>query len=265
MPRANVMSLLSKKASGCWAVGCFAIHNLEFIRAVLGAAECEGAPVILSLDAEDSSLRGLEVLAAAAQCAASRASIPVAVHLNHAKRFDFLLEALDAGLDSVMFDGSALPLEENIALTQKAAHLAHEGGAVIEGEAVPLKEPADIPTLGRFVRETGVDSLAVTLPPRGVAVEPLLRELVQVLPVPLALHNGSTLGEAGLLQAVRSGVRKVNVHTELFSAFTLAVCRDMDSGRGCSLAALESGVDALTSCVRNRLRLLGSSGRAGVF
>ncbi|WP_415518640.1 MAG: class II fructose-bisphosphate aldolase [Desulfovibrio aminophilus] len=263
MPRANVMSLLGKHPSDGWAVGCFAVYNLEFIRAVTDAAEIEAAPAILSLDAEDSSRRGLEALAAAALHAAGRASVPIAVHLNHAKRFDFLLAALDAGLDSLMFDGSALPLEENIDLTQKAAHLVHEGGGVIEGEVGVLNGPEDITVFRRFVRETEVDSLAVTLSPRGPAWEPLVRELVRELPAPLVLHNGSVLGEAGLKQAVRAGIRKVNVHTELFSVFTQAVCRDMDSGQGCSLAALESGVDALTSCVRNRLRLLGSSGRAG--
>jgi fructose/tagatose bisphosphate aldolase len=263
MPRSNLIQILRNGHANTWAVGCFAVHNLEFIQAVVRAAEIEAAPAMLSLDAEGSSLRDLEDLAAAALHAAERACVPIAVHLDHARRFDLLLAGLDAGITSVMFDGSSLPWEEKIALTRKAVHLAHDAGAHIEGEAGPLCETADMEQARLFAEATGVDCMAVTLPPDCGRTGPaLVRELARHLSLPLVLHGGSTLPPALVGEAVRAGIRKVNVRRKLSRVFAQTLLQNLDPESGC-LAALDSGVEALTHCICGHLRLFGSNGKAG--
>lgn len=161
-----------------------------------------------------------------------------------------------------MFDGSALPLAENIALTQKAAHMAHEAGAAIEGEAGPLAGPEDLEKALLLARETGVDCLAVSFSSgKAESAASFIEKLVRDQAPPLALHGGSTLGRGGLIQAVRAGVRKVNAHSEPSRIFAQAVGRALTPGSPCCLAALDCGVEALTIWARGKLRQLGSSGR----
>ena len=117
-----------------WAVGHFNIHNQEFIRAVVQAAESERSPAILAVGMMSVKYMGLQPLISACQSISRETEVPIAVHLDHARDLDTVKQALELGINSVMFDGSSLGFEENVEKTTKVVEMAHDCGATAEGE-----------------------------------------------------------------------------------------------------------------------------------
>lgn len=243
------------------ALGCFSVYNLESLLAVVNAAEAEGKPVVVSLDEDDLGRDKFGPLAQAALFMARKADVPLAVHLNHGRTLNGIREALELGLPSVMFDGSSLGLEENIRLTREAGELAHEAGVEIEGEFGPLSAKSeDLSGVLDFLERTGLDFLAFSVPKGLSRFEyaeriALLAELAAKAAVPLVLHGASRLPEDLLRQALRSGVRKVNVHTEILRALARGIRRgrSRDAAEN-PLVWLEAAVEEVQSVARERIR-----------
>ncbi len=262
-----------------WAVGHFNIHNQEFIRAVVRAADQERSPAILAVGMLSVKYMGLEPLISACQVISKETDVPIAVHLDHARDVDVVKQALDCGINSVMFDGSALEYEENVEKTTKVVQMAHEFGATAEGEIgiVPhgtaSVSEADMTNPARaveFAERTGVDFLAVSLgsvhgmKTAGASLnQDLLRQLHQQIPVPLVLHGASGVVDDHIKAAVENGIRKINVNTGLkvvlknFLSDKLA--KDPDSDL---LDDFDLGMDAVNASVAARMRLFGSSNKA---
>lgn len=224
------------------AIAAFSVYNLEQAEAVCAAAGDERAPILLQ--AGSSAFRYAErgALAALSLACAQAAAVPVGVHLDHATDLDEIDACLAAGYGSVMYDGSALPLERNIEGTRRVVERAHAAGAWVEGElagiagdedasaaasAGALTDPA---SAERFVRETGVDALAIAIGNvHGISATPPVLDFERLerirarVDVPLVLHGASGLSEDELRRAVALGVAKVNVNTELRRAFRQAV------------------------------------------
>lgn len=262
-----------------WAVGHFNIHNQEFIRAVVRAADQERSPAILAVGMLSVKYMGLEPLISACQVISKETDVPIAVHLDHARDVDVVKQALDCGINSVMFDGSALDYEENVEKTTKVVQMAHEFGATAEGEIgiVPhgtaSVSEADMTNPARaveFAERTGVDFLAVSLgsvhgmKTAGASLnQDLLQQLHQQIPVPLVLHGASGVVDDHIKAAVENGIRKINVNTGLkvvlknFLSDKLA--KDPDSDL---LDDFDLGMDAINASVAARMRLFGSSNKA---
>jgi len=262
-----------------WAVGHFNIHNQEFVRAVVRAADQERSPAILAVGMLSVKYMGLEPLISACQVISKETDVPIAVHLDHARDVDVVKQALDCGINSVMFDGSALDYEENVEKTTKVVQMAHEFGATAEGEIgiVPhgtaSVSEADMTNPARaveFAERTGVDFLAVSLgsvhgmKTAGASLnQDLLRQLHQQIPVPLVLHGASGVVDDHIKAAVENGIRKINVNTGLkvvlknFLSDKLA--KDPDSDL---LDDFDLGMDAVNASVAARMRLFGSSNKA---
>jgi fructose/tagatose bisphosphate aldolase len=247
------------------AVGCFSVYNLESLLAVVAAAEAEGKPAVVSLDEHDLRHGKLGPLAQAALFMARKADVPLAVHLNHGRTLTGIREASELGLPSVMFDGSDLSQEENTRLTREARELAHNAGAEIEGEYGPLlAQSEDLPPVLDFLERTGVDFLAFSVP-KGLPHSEyagriaLLAELIIRTSVPLVLHGASRLPEDLLRQALRSGVRKVNVHTEILRALARGIQKGQsrDAAKN-PLVWLETAVEEVQNMVRERTQLYHS-------
>lgn len=240
-------------------IACVSVYNLETIQAVLKAAEQENAPIMLSIGNEAIAYAGLEALGSAAIRSARAASVPATVHLNHARSLDLIIRALDLGFGSVMFDGSGLPLAENIRLTRRAVQLAREAGAAVEGELGPLCGPvigaddADMADLAaRFARKTQVDILAFSIPPGGMDDLSILRLLADTLPVPLAIHGAEKLGPDGAAKVHSLGALKVNFHTGVKRAM-LQGLRSSVCGEAAPMAALTNAYESVTLFVRGKL------------
>jgi len=221
-------------------IGAFNMHNLEMLPDMIRAAKEMGAPIIIQTSVDTAKYIGYNVIVAVVEELANSMIVDVALHLDHAKDFDAIKDAIEAGYSSVMFDGSSLPFKENIEKTKQVVEYAHVRGVSVEGElgtiggteeGVSVSEedkeytrPNDAVT---FVRETGVDVLAVGIGTNHGQFKsktnvkiPLLKEIHQVVDVPLVIHGGTGVKEEDYPDLINNGIRKFNVGTELLVNWT---------------------------------------------
>ncbi|MBW8737780.1 MAG: class II fructose-bisphosphate aldolase family protein [Streptomyces turgidiscabies] len=246
MPIVTTGELITRAAAARSAVAAFNVITLEHVEAVIAGAEKAGSPVVLQVSENAVKFRygRLLPLARAAASAAERASVPVALHLDHVRSDDLLRQAPGAGFSSVMYDAARLPYAENLAATRAAADWAHAQGLWIEAELgqvggkdgrAPLDahEPGartDPAEADAFVADSGVDALAVAvgsshaMTTRTATLDhDLLNRLSATLDVPLVLHGSSGVPDDQLIAAVAGGITKVNVGTALNIAMTGAI------------------------------------------
>lgn len=259
------------------AAASFNTYNLETTHAIIGAAELERAPVFLAAGRGALDHAGFDVLVAAMRTAADAASVPVAVHLDHAADLSLIRRAVEAGFTSFMADGSALTFDDDVALLRAARSVV--GASLLEAElggvggdedrsgaqhtAIPMTDPGEAAAL---VAATGIDSLAVAIGNahglyRGEPRLDLARlvAVATAAPVPLVLHGASGIPDAQLVACVERGVRKVNVNTELRRAFHDALATPLAgaAAAGYDLPALFApAVAAVAAVAAGTIRLL---------
>lgn len=247
----NGREVLAWAVSRHCAAASFNTYDLALTRAVIAAAEAEDTPIFLAAGAGALDHAGFALLSAVVLAAAEEATVPVAVHLDHATDPELVERAVAAGFTSVMVDGSTLAFEQNVALLQAARTAV--GPWALEGELggvggsedragsqhsdVPLTDPDEA---AAFAERTGIDSLAVAIGnAHGVYKgEPRLdldrlAAIEAVSPVPLVLHGASGIPDGLLAACIERGVRKINVNTELRRAYfeQLAAGLAADAGR----------------------------------
>ncbi|MBX3030632.1 MAG: class II fructose-bisphosphate aldolase family protein [Chloroflexi bacterium] len=258
------------------AIAAFNVIGIEHAEAIATGAERATRPVILAISQNCVTWHGaLAPIAAAALAVARAASVPVGVHLDHAVSRELVIEAIDLGIDSVMFDASALDDAANRLATAEVAGAGHARGAWVEAElgAVGGKDGihsatarTDPDAAVRFVEATGVDALAVAVgssharPTRDAALDlALVARLRAVVPVPLVLHGSSGVSDDGLAAAVGAGLTKINIATQLNRVFSAAV-RDTlaaDPAMVDPRRYLGPGRDAIAEEVARLLDVLG--------
>jgi fructose-bisphosphate aldolase class II len=260
------------------AVAAFNVHNMEFVQGVVGAAEDEGSPVILMIGEPMIPFAGLDMLVAICRKAAEASSVPMAIALDHGKKRENIQRCIELGV-SVMFDGSNLPFQDNIALTKEYAALAHAAGVSIEGEigAIGGAEDEDVDGAAsltdpmqaiEFAERTGVDALAISIGNRhGFYKRPpllnmeILSMVAAAVRMPIVLHGGSDVPDAEIRKAIRCGIRKVNVGTELKYAFfsTLKERLNQDPMPYQPPAVLAQARAAVRELARSKIRLFRSA------
>ena len=230
----EILELAEQK--GC-AVGAFNTPNLEFVTAVLNAAERLNEPVIISHAQIHEDAAPLAVIGPVMVQAAKMAKVPVCVHLDHCEDLDYMEQALEMGFTAVMYDGSTLSYEENVTNTRKAVEMARKYGAHVEAELgrMPSREGGETEADGpvytdpelavQFCRETGIDALA---PSFGTAhgvykSKPVLdldrvKVISELTGLPLVMHGGSGVSDEDYRVAIRNGIRKVNYYTYMSKA-----------------------------------------------
>lgn len=262
-------------------MGAFNFITLECGEAIVTAAERAGAPVILQLSQNAVTYHGsLEPVAAACRALAEGSRVPVAIHLDHATSRELCERAVGAGFASVMLDASNRPWEDNVRLTTETAAWVHKRGAALEAELGVVGGKNGIHAPGartdpddarRFVELTGVDALAVAVGTshamlnRNAQIDfELIVRLRTSVPVPLVLHGSSGVRDEDLAEAVRRGITKVNIATQMNQAFTSAVRAHLERDAAVvdPRKYLGSGRDAMAAAVAAKLRLFGSAGRA---
>lgn len=223
-----------------YAVGAFNVENMEMIQAVIHAAEKLGRAVILQTTPSTLKYAEPELFFANVNVLAKKASVPVVMHLDHGNSYELAERALKAGYSSIMIDGSKLPLEENILLTQKTRKLCEEFGASIEAELGSIGGKEDeltaenaytnVEDAKRFVAETGIDALAVAIgTAHGIYKSKpnidlkRLEEIRSCVDVPLVLHGTSGVADETVKACIQRGICKVNYATDLRIAFTKGV------------------------------------------
>lgn len=225
------------------AIGAFNTPNLECINAVLNAAEKLDVPVILSHAELHEDVAPLDIIGPVMVEAAKKAKVPVCVHLDHCETMSYMEKALEIGFTGVMYDGSVLPYEENVANTKKAVEMAKKYGANVEAELGQMasREGGSDENAGgpvytdpelaeKFSAETGIDALA---PSFGTAhgiykSKPVLDlERVKVIAektgLPLVMHGGSGVSDEDYRIAIANGIRKINYYSYMSKAGVSAV------------------------------------------
>lgn len=238
--------LLANALLGGYAVGYFEAWDVYSLEAVVEAAEAAQSPVILGFGGvmmEPGWLDGggLERLAALGLATAQNARVPVALLLNEVTTFAQTVRGLKAGFNAVMLDSSALPFEVHVQLTRQVVEVAHAVGAAVEAEVGELPDASgemgggsghstDPEQARRFVAETGIDALAVsvgnvhTLTGGKATIDwERLAAVHQAVSVPLVIHGGTGFPDEAVSQAIALGVAKFNYGTALKRAFLQGV------------------------------------------
>ena len=201
--------------------GAFNVIQIELAEALTAGAADAHAPVILQISENAVKYHGsLEPIALATLAIARASEFPVAVHLDHAESVDLIHEAVDLGFTSVMFDGSTLDYDANVALTVELAAYCHERGVGIEAELgeVGGKDGVHAPGVDALAVAVG-SSHAMTSRDAKLDLE-LIAAIRQAVPVPLVLHGSSGVADENLTKAVEAGMTKVNISTHLNHSFT---------------------------------------------
>lgn len=260
------------------AVGAFNVIMLEHAESYLAAASLSGLPLIMQISENAIKYHGaLAPLVKASLAIAQSSNVPLSVHLDHIEDTELIRAGLDLGCDSVMYDGSKLPYSENVAMSKEMAELAHSYGASIEVELgeVGGKDGVHAPGVRtnpaeatKFVNETGVDLLAVAvgsshaMATRDAQLDfALIQELKAATPVPLVLHGSSGVSDADIVEAVNSGIAKVNIATHLNITFTNAIRAMLaaDAKMNDPRKYIGSGRNAVAAEVARLQRLLNSN------
>jgi fructose-bisphosphate aldolase class II len=275
---ATLAEVLGPALSGGYAVPGLVCLGWEDARAYVRAAEAEKAPVILQAGPGARAHMPVRVWGAMFRELAEGASVPVVAHLDHGLTVGDCQAAIVAGFTSVMIDGSALPVQENIALTAEVVALAHAAGVCCEGELGVVgyaggkaSTGTDPEEAARFVRETGVDALAVSVgnvhlqtgAGQGLDLG-LIRRIEAATEVPLVIHGGSGVPvEQRAMLAAGSRIAKFNIGTELRMAFGAALREAVakDPGRFDRIAILKDTEGPVTEAARAVFRGLGASGK----
>jgi fructose-bisphosphate aldolase, class II len=230
-------TVIERARQGGYAVGAFNMHNDETCEALVMAAEEAKAPVILQVGRAIIPHMGVTRAYELTRRIAERSSADVVFHLDHGS-WDEVMEALRLGFNSIMYDGAHLPLDENIRTTRKVVEICHAFGVPVEAELGKIPDAdesvnwadyyTDVEEARRFVAETGIDTLAISVgivhgvvpgrPQEPISIE-RTKEIKAAVGIPLVLHGASGLTDREVIDARAAGICKFNADTDLRHAF----------------------------------------------
>lgn len=286
MSLVNLKTILDKAYRGGYAVGAFNIINLDFLEAVIAAARRQSSPVILNIAEVHFPFIQIEHIMPAIRQVAAEESFDIAVNLDHGLTMEAVERAVACGFTSVMFDGSKLSLEENIARTRQVVDICHPhgisveaelgavggdegGGLMAEADPAMYTNPDDA---RRFVQETSIDALAVAIgnshgkykgvPKLDFEVLTAIRDAAAI---PLVLHGGSGISEEGFKKSISLGISKINFFTGMASEAldaTKSYLEEAGSRYNDYPLLLASVKERVSAVVEEQMKIFGSSGKA---
>jgi len=264
-----------------WAVGAYDTCNLEITQAIVDAAAADQSPAIIMIYPHHTPQDSWPTLVRLIEAEVERTHIPAALVLDHAKTLEQIACALELGFSGVMIDASLAPLDQNIELTRQAVELAHSKGVSVEAELGHVGQGDDedqhqspltrVDEAERFVRETGVDALAVSIGTlhglyRGTPHLDFERiaQLRAACPIPLVLHGGSDTPDPDIRRAIETGIDKINIWTDVRIPFLQALKETLGGpiGKIEVTDALGAARLAATEVIRRKNQLLGATGKA---
>ena len=284
----SAKAMLDKAKAGHYAVGAFNINDLEWAKAILTAAQECKSPVILQVsEGAGKYMVGYKTVAGMVNgmLEEMNISVPVALHLDHGS-YEGCLKCVEAGFSSVMFDGSHYPIEENVAKTKDLVALTHgkgmsieaevggiggeEDGVVSNGECADPDECKRIADLGVDMLAAGIGNIHGKYPANwaGLSFDTLAAIQEKTGYMPFVLHGGTGLPADQIKKAINLGVSKINVNTECQLAFAEATRKYIEEGKDLQgkgydpRKLLKPGAEAIVACVKEKMELFGSVGKA---
>jgi fructose-bisphosphate aldolase, class II len=272
---ARLTDVLDPAAASRAGLGAFNVFSIEHAEAFTAAAEAAGKPVVLQISQNAVRYhKALGPIGLATLALAHSTAVPVVVHLDHATETDLVTEAVGLGFSSVMFDGSAMPYQDNVAATAAVVRHCHDAGLDVEAELGEIGGKEGVHAAGArtnpdeardFVEATGVDALGVAvgtshaMTERSVALDlELITALHAAVPVPLVLHGSSGVPDEELVRAVEAGMTKINIATHLNRVFTESIRATLGANQEMvdSRRYLGPARDAVAAEAERLLRLL---------
>jgi len=281
----SMIEMLREAQKGRYAIGYFESWNLESTRAVVKAAEEERAPVIIGFNGGFLSARRreLESYAIMGRMMAEKAAIPVALLLNEAADFQQCVQGIKWGFSSLMFDGSFLPLDENIKLSKKIVEVSHSVGVSVEGQMDELPHAkggvfngslkdflTDPEKAAYFVRETGIDALSISVGNIHVLYKEktridfsLLERTRELIDIPLVIHGATGISDDDIRRMIKLGVCKINIGTELRLRFIDGMKKAIEKKHVIDPEEiLDLAEQEMKDLIKNKMRIYGCAGRA---
>lgn len=284
----SAKEMLEKAKAGHYAVGQFNINNLEWTKAVLTTAQELNSPVILGVsEGAGKYMTGFKTVVGMVNGMMEELGItvPVALHLDHGT-YEGCLKCVEAGFSSIMFDGSSLPLEENVAKTKELVQTAKSHGMSIEaevgsiggeedgvigrGECADPNECKQVADLGVTMLAAGIGNIHGAYPDNweGLSFETLDAISQLTGEMPLVLHGGTGIPDDMIKKAITLGVAKINVNTECQWAFAGATRKYIEEGKDKQgkgfdpRKLLAPGYEAIKDTVKEKMELFGSVNKA---
>ncbi len=281
-------SILDIANENNFAIPAFNISDWAMFTGVMDISEEKAAPVIIAIHPDEVSHITTDLIPAM-HARAHRSSVPVAIHWDHGGTYEQIIRAIQAGFTSVMIDASLQPFDENVALTRKVVEAAHAVGVPVEGELgtigandsygesgakeIIYTDPQDAV---RFVEQTGVDSLAIAigtshgLYPADKNPElrhDLLEQIKAAVHIPLVLHGGSANPDSELSKAVKLGINKINISSDIKVAYhdRMREIMGSDSRLREPNAIQPEPIKALKVTAAQKIDLFGAAGKAGLY
>ncbi len=284
MPLVNMRDMLQHAYQNGYAVGGFDLVSLDFLDAIMAAGESQRSPLILSLAESHFEYYDFELAMAAAEQAAKRSSIPVAIHLDHGASYESAVKAINLGCNGVMVDASHEDFEGNVAMTKKIVDMAHACGVPVEGELGYVagvegedaeKHPGEViytsvDEAKAYVQQTRVDCLAVSVGTvhGRMKGEPVLdfdrlQQINAALKIPLVIHGGTGLSDAQFKRLIENGVAKINYYTALADAAGRRMRDNVANDERCGYTGIVNGIqDAMRAEIERCMQNWGSAGQA---
>jgi len=269
-----------------YGVGFYNAVNFDMARSCIRAAEDLKSPIIIGTAEGLLGYSDFDWVAPMSLEAARNAKVPVAVHLDHAYQKDTVLKALRYGFGSVMFDGSSLPIDENIKISAELVEIAHAMGAGVEcelgkvgglaeGEEGEIAEThyTETKDVAMFMEKTGVDFLAISIgTTHGVFKEPpkldlnRLAEIRSITDTYLVLHGGSGLSDQDFKNCIAGGIQKINIFTDMINiametAREKSIIGEITEGIE-YMELLKATENAMYDVVVHKIKTFGSEGMA---
>jgi len=300
----NLKHYIQRAYKEDWAIGQFNFSDFSELKAIVNSAVNLKSPIILGTSEGESSFIGLEeavlmrnlLRKKTRSTGSGQAGLPIFLNLDHGKSFDYLKKAIDAGYDMVHFDGSKLPLEENIKITREVVRYARwtrlrrgfggQEGILVEGEIGKIGTDASRVYQEKFeikeefltkseeaeeyIKKTKVDLLAVSVGTfHGVDVTgdapnirlDRLEEIKVKIKTPLVLHGGSGIPENDIKLSLKLGISKININTEIRKAFAEKLLQDLQTGEIVPYKFLPGAIQAVSKVVEEKIRLFGSENK----
>lgn len=284
----SAKEMLDKARAGHYGIGAFNINNLEWTKAILETAQENKSPVILAVsEGAGKYMTGFTTVAAMVNAMVDSLGItvPVALHLDHGT-YEGAKACINAGFSSIMFDGSHLPFEENIAKTKELVAAAHildmsieaevgtiggeEDGVIGAGEFADPKECKQIADLGIDFLAAGIGNIHGVYPENwpGLNFDVLASIQKEIGDLPLVLHGGTGIPDEMVKKAISLGVSKINVNTECQLVFTAATRKYIEEGKDKigkgfdPRKVLAPGTQAIKDKVNEKMEVFGSINKA---
>jgi len=275
----TLLDYFKKAQEEHWAIGQFNFSTVSQLKGIIEAAKKMKSPIILGTSEGESNFLGLKQAVALKSVFQKETGLPIFLNLDHGKSFEYLKTACDSGYQNVHFDGSEMPIEENIERTKEVVKYAKDLGVLVEGEVGIIGEISkggnltDPEEAEKYIKETGVDSLAVSIGNfHGVVVKGEnprinLKRLEKIGErtgnMFLVLHGGSGTPEEDIKKAIELGVVKVNINTELRLAYTNTLKKVLEENPGeiKPYKQLPEVVEAVQKVVEEKIKLFGSNSK----